>query len=149
MTSSVYLDLALVALLAAAFWAAPALARPTLPFGVRVPAARTAEPAIVRAHQRYARGVLAAGALAFVSVAFASAALRWGSAAAFAAPILAVVCSGLGCEHTARSPPPNETATGTPAPARQSRPTRRCAPTPSVHSGFFWLRRRCCSRSPR
>ncbi|WP_275295017.1 hypothetical protein [Amycolatopsis sp. La24] len=69
MTSSVYVDLALVALLAAAFWAAPALARPTLPFGVRVPAARVAEPEIVRAHRRYARGVLVAGTLAFVLVA--------------------------------------------------------------------------------
>ncbi|WP_406630312.1 DUF1648 domain-containing protein [Amycolatopsis sp. WGS_07] len=96
MTSSVYLDLAVVALLAAAFWSAPALARPTLPFGVRVPAAHVAEPAIIRAHRRYARGVLVAGTLAFVLVAFASAGLRWERAAAFAAPALAAVCCGLG-----------------------------------------------------
>ncbi|MBB1154962.1 DUF1648 domain-containing protein [Amycolatopsis dendrobii] len=96
MTSSVCLDLALVALLAAAFWAAPALARPTLPFGVRVPAARMAEPEIIRAHHRYARGVLVVGTLAFVLVAFASAGLRWESAAAFVAPVLAAACCGLG-----------------------------------------------------
>lgn len=96
MTSSVYVDLVLVALLAAAFWAAPAFARPTVPFGVRVPAARVAEPEIVRAHRRYARGVLVAGTLAFVLVAFASAGLRWEPAAAFAAPVLAAACCGLG-----------------------------------------------------
>ncbi|MGW7533542.1 DUF1648 domain-containing protein [Amycolatopsis sp. NPDC054798] len=96
MTWSVYLDLAVVALVAGAFWAAPALAWPTLPFGVRIPAARAAEPEIVRAHHRYARGVLVAGTLAFVGVAFASVWLRWLSAASFATPVLAIACSGLG-----------------------------------------------------
>ncbi|MFB9926741.1 DUF1648 domain-containing protein [Amycolatopsis halotolerans] len=96
MTSSVLLDLAVIALLATVFWAMPALTRPTLPFGVRVPAARIAESAIVRAHHRYARGVLVAGTFAFVLVAFASAGLRWESAAAFAVPVLAAACCGLG-----------------------------------------------------
>ncbi|MFD2473087.1 DUF1648 domain-containing protein [Amycolatopsis silviterrae] len=96
MTSSVLVDLALLALLAAAFWSAPALSRPTIPFGVRVPAARVAEPAILRAHRLYARGVLVAGTLTVVLVAFASAGLRWESAAVFAAPVLAAACCGLG-----------------------------------------------------
>jgi len=55
------MTVAAVALIIVAFWAGPALARPTLPFGVRVPAARVAEPAIARVRRDYTRGVAALG----------------------------------------------------------------------------------------
>lgn len=60
---TLYLDLALVALVAAAFWSVPVLGRPTLPFGVRVPGARVADPAILRVRRWYGRGVLLIGVL--------------------------------------------------------------------------------------
>ncbi|RQX17150.1 hypothetical protein DDE19_12450 [Micromonospora ureilytica] len=65
MTYPTLLILTLNALITAAFWAAPALARPTLPFGVRIPKARAAEPVIVHARRRYNRDVLLLGAATF------------------------------------------------------------------------------------
>ncbi|WP_223190723.1 DUF1648 domain-containing protein [Nonomuraea terrae] len=56
--------LSLVALLTAAAWAAPVLARPTLPFGVRVPGSHVSDPAVTAQRRRYARAVLVTGAVA-------------------------------------------------------------------------------------
>ncbi|UMP04617.1 DUF1648 domain-containing protein [Amycolatopsis sp. EV170708-02-1] len=53
----IWLHLALIAFTAAAFGSAPALARPTLPFGVRVPARRSGEAVILLARRRYNRGI--------------------------------------------------------------------------------------------
>jgi uncharacterized membrane protein len=58
-----------VALVTVGFRALPALARPTLPFGVRVPPDRVDDPAVGRQRHRYARRVEEAGALAAVVVA--------------------------------------------------------------------------------
>jgi uncharacterized membrane protein len=60
------MTVALVALIIVAFWSGPALARPTLPFGVRVPAARVSEPAIARVRRDYTRGVALLGAAGLV-----------------------------------------------------------------------------------
>ncbi len=60
--------LALVAVVTVVFWSAPALARPTLPFGVRVPEGRTGEPAITRTRRRYGDRVAVLGAVAAVAV---------------------------------------------------------------------------------
>ncbi|MEV7549322.1 DUF5808 domain-containing protein [Amycolatopsis sp. NPDC089917] len=67
MIGPVWLHLALIAFIAAAFGSGPALARPTLPFGVRIPAGRVGEPAIALARRRYNRGVTA-GAVAACAV---------------------------------------------------------------------------------
>ncbi|RSN60481.1 hypothetical protein DMH01_14290 [Amycolatopsis sp. WAC 04182] len=67
MTGPLWLNLALIAFTAATFASAPALARPTLPFGVRVPARRTGEAVILRARRRYNRGI-AAGAVVACAV---------------------------------------------------------------------------------
>lgn len=87
MTPPTLLDLALIALTTAAFWAAPAFARPTLPFGVRVPAARAAEPAIVHARRRYTRGVLLLGAATYAAVLVASGA-DWHPGPRWVVPVL-------------------------------------------------------------
>ncbi|GAA2888766.1 DUF1648 domain-containing protein [Nonomuraea rubra] len=63
--------IAQTALLTVAAWTLPMLARPTLPFGVRVPAGRTADPAITAQRRRYARAVVLLGALAALLSAFA------------------------------------------------------------------------------
>ncbi|OXM50688.1 DUF5808 domain-containing protein [Amycolatopsis alba] len=63
----VWLRLALIAFIAAAFGSAPALARPTLPFGVRIPAGRTGEAVITLVRRRYNRGI-AAGAVVACAV---------------------------------------------------------------------------------
>jgi uncharacterized membrane protein len=63
------MTVAVVALIIVAAWAAPALARPTLPFGVRVPAARASEPAIARIRRGYTRGVTVLGAAGLVAAA--------------------------------------------------------------------------------
>lgn len=68
MTRTLYLDLALVALVSAAFWSAPAFGRANLPFGVRVPGARVADPAILRVRRLYGRGVLAIGVVSCAAV---------------------------------------------------------------------------------
>lgn len=73
------MTVALLVFLTAVFWAAPAMARPTLPFGVRVPAARATDPAVITARRRYGKAVLTCGALAVV-----------GAVALAAAPTLAV-----------------------------------------------------------
>ncbi|MFI7119954.1 DUF1648 domain-containing protein [Amycolatopsis sp. NPDC049868] len=62
--------LAVIAFTAAAFGSAPALARPTLPFGVRIPASRSREPVILLARRRYNRGIGAGAIVAFVVVLF-------------------------------------------------------------------------------
>ncbi|MBE1574692.1 DUF1648 domain-containing protein [Amycolatopsis roodepoortensis] len=67
MTGPLWLNLALIAFTAATFASAPALARPTLPFGVRVPARRTGEAVILLARRRYNRGI-AVGAIAACGV---------------------------------------------------------------------------------
>jgi uncharacterized membrane protein len=56
-------DLLTVALVTGLFWFTPVLARPTLPFGVRVPGDRVDEPAVWTQRHRYGRRVLATGAL--------------------------------------------------------------------------------------
>ncbi|MEV0622640.1 hypothetical protein AB0I81_55635 [Nonomuraea sp. NPDC050404] len=64
MTLLVLACLAQVTLLTVAAWALPVLARPTLPFGVRVPAGRVADPAITARRLRYSRTVVTLGVLA-------------------------------------------------------------------------------------
>lgn len=64
MTGPLWLNLALIAFTAATFASAPALARPTLPFGVRVPARRTGEAVILLARRRYNRGIAAGAGVA-------------------------------------------------------------------------------------
>lgn len=66
----------------------PALARPTLPFGVRVPADRVGDPAVVTRRRTFHRAVLAAGVLALAC------ALLFGATPLWAA-VLAVVDFGL------------------------------------------------------
>ncbi|MEV0999954.1 hypothetical protein [Nonomuraea sp. NPDC050202] len=63
MTMLVLACLAQVALLTVAAWTLPVLARPTLPFGVRVPAARVADPAVTAQRRRYSRAVVILGML--------------------------------------------------------------------------------------
>ncbi|GAA4527583.1 DUF1648 domain-containing protein [Amycolatopsis samaneae] len=96
MTVSTFLDLALIALITVTFWSAPALARPTLPFGVRVPGRRAAEPAIVRARHRYTRGVALLGALTYAVVGAVSLGFGRELPPALVLPILAACCCGLG-----------------------------------------------------
>lgn len=59
--------LVLIALITCGMLALPALARPTLPFGVRVGPQRAGDPVIVAARRSYARRTLAAAALAAVA----------------------------------------------------------------------------------
>ena len=61
-------DLLAVAVVTVVFRTMPALARPTLPFGVRVPPGRVDDPAVRAQRHRYARWVNEAGALAAVVV---------------------------------------------------------------------------------
>ncbi|WP_030161479.1 DUF1648 domain-containing protein [Glycomyces sp. NRRL B-16210] len=56
--------LATTATVTAVWWALPALTRPTLPFGVAVPASRAGEAAIGLARRAYTRNVLGLGAAA-------------------------------------------------------------------------------------
>ncbi|GAA2151699.1 MULTISPECIES: DUF1648 domain-containing protein [Glycomyces] len=53
-----------IALVTAVWRSVPALARPSLPFGVAVPPDRVADPAIAQARDRFSRTVLASGAIA-------------------------------------------------------------------------------------
>lgn len=62
-------NLLAVVLVTVAFRALPALARPTLPFGVRVPPDHVDDPAVLRQRHRYARWVDEAGAATAVVVA--------------------------------------------------------------------------------
>ncbi|MFI6884186.1 DUF1648 domain-containing protein [Streptosporangium canum] len=64
MTMLLVADLLLVALVTAAAWAMPALARPSLPFGVRVPPGRVTDRAVTEQRRVYPRRVLGLGALA-------------------------------------------------------------------------------------
>ncbi|MFI6307203.1 DUF1648 domain-containing protein [Amycolatopsis thailandensis] len=64
MTGPIWPHLALIAFVSAAFGSGPALARPTLPFGVRIPARRAGEPAIALARRRYNRGIAAGAVIA-------------------------------------------------------------------------------------
>jgi len=57
---AVLLPLPLLAVLAL-LWFTPAFSRPTLPFGVRIPESRTAEPVIAQQHRAYRTLLLAAG----------------------------------------------------------------------------------------
>lgn len=68
MTGPLWLNLALIAFTAATFASAPALARPTLPFGVRVPARRTGGAVIRRARRRYTVGIVVGAVAACVIV---------------------------------------------------------------------------------
>jgi uncharacterized membrane protein len=61
-------DLLAVALVTGLFWAIPVLARPTLPFGVRVPGEHAHDPAVVAQRRRYGERVLRTGAPAAVMV---------------------------------------------------------------------------------
>ncbi|MEV6868441.1 hypothetical protein AB0M44_46615 [Streptosporangium subroseum] len=63
MTMLVVAGLLIVALVTTAAWAMPALARPSLPFGVRVPPSLTTDQAIIEQHRIYTRRVLGLGAL--------------------------------------------------------------------------------------
>lgn len=96
MTTLTFFVLALVALTTAAFWAAPVLARPTIPFGVRVPAARAAEPAIVRTRRRYGRGVVLLGAVVFTAVLVASLGFDRAPRPDVVVVVLAAGCCGWG-----------------------------------------------------
>ncbi|WP_086789686.1 hypothetical protein, partial [Crossiella equi] len=65
---TVLLGLAVIALVTVVAWTAPLLARPTLPFGVRVPAAHTGAPELRACQRRHGERVLAVGALAAVTL---------------------------------------------------------------------------------
>jgi len=69
-SAPVWLQLALIGFTAAVFRSAPALARPTLPFGVRIPAGRLGEPVIALVRRRYNRGVVATALVACAAVLF-------------------------------------------------------------------------------
>ncbi len=99
---TLYLDLALVALTTAAFWSAPMLGRPNLPFGVRVPGARIADPAILRVRRQYSRGVLAIGLASCAILAVAELGFDRLLAAEIALPVVAVAFCLLGY-HAHRS----------------------------------------------
>ncbi|MBB5857735.1 DUF1648 domain-containing protein [Amycolatopsis umgeniensis] len=64
------LNLALIVFTAGVFLSAPALSRPTLPFGVRIPAGRAEEPVIALVRRRYNRGIGAAALIACAAVVF-------------------------------------------------------------------------------
>ncbi|MGW2193183.1 hypothetical protein ACWCSH_12610, partial [Streptosporangium sp. NPDC001682] len=66
MMLSIAADLALVALVTCLMLVLPALARPTLPFGVRVTAERAGDPAIVAQRRTYTRLVVVVAAVAAV-----------------------------------------------------------------------------------
>ncbi|MDF5755498.1 DUF5808 domain-containing protein [Spongiactinospora sp. TRM90649] len=71
--------MASVAVIACVALITPALARPTLPFGVRVPYDRVADPAVVAQRRAYARLVLLAGGVAAILSAVLAAAVTTGS----------------------------------------------------------------------
>lgn len=96
MTAQTFLVLGLVVLTTAAFWSAPALARPTVPFGVRVPSTRVVEPAIVRARGGYGRGVVLLGAAVFVAVIVVSLGPDWAPRPEFVVTVQVVGCCVLG-----------------------------------------------------
>jgi uncharacterized membrane protein len=85
-----------LALTTVAFWSAPVLARPTVPFGVRVPTARAAEPAIVHAYGRYARGVVLLGVVVFATLIVASLGFDWAPRPEPPLVVLVVGCCALG-----------------------------------------------------
>ncbi|GAA2678819.1 DUF5808 domain-containing protein [Nonomuraea recticatena] len=58
------MNLATVTLITIVMAALPALSRPTLPFGVRVPAERASDPVIIAERRVYARLIVAAGVVA-------------------------------------------------------------------------------------
>lgn len=64
----VLLDLLVIALITAVFWSGPLLARPTLPFGVRVPAEHAADPEILAHRRRHGHRVTAIGAVAALTL---------------------------------------------------------------------------------
>ncbi|MFJ6566361.1 hypothetical protein ACIQNU_02995 [Streptomyces sp. NPDC091292] len=67
----------LVALVTSVACALPVLARPALPFGVRVPPARERDPAVTGQRRWYARAVLALGAVAAVGAVLAPDRPEW------------------------------------------------------------------------
>ncbi|WP_329080723.1 DUF1648 domain-containing protein [Streptosporangium sp. NBC_01469] len=67
MTTLVAAGLLIIALVTTAAWAMPALARPSLPFGVRVPPHRTTDQAIIEQRRIYTRRVLGLGALGLLA----------------------------------------------------------------------------------
>ncbi|MFF2845869.1 DUF1648 domain-containing protein [Streptomyces sp. NPDC058001] len=71
----------LVALVTAVACALPVLARPALPFGVRVPPAREDDPVVAGQRRVYARVVLALGVLAAVGAVLAPSRHEWWTAA--------------------------------------------------------------------
>ncbi|ASO19080.1 putative membrane protein [Actinoalloteichus hoggarensis] len=66
MTAHTLLTSLHVLLITGVFWSMPALARPTLPFGIRVPSARSTDPALLAVRRRFQRRVLLAGGLAML-----------------------------------------------------------------------------------
>lgn len=91
----------MTALVGATFLVTPALARPTLPLGVSVPADRVADPAVVGALRSYRRTVLALTVAALV----VTGALAVASAeAAVAVPVLLVTAGGMAAFVRARRP---------------------------------------------
>lgn len=59
-------DLLIVVLVSTVAWAIPVLARPDLPFGVRVPPSRVADPVVAAERQRYVRRIVGLAAIAAV-----------------------------------------------------------------------------------
>jgi uncharacterized membrane protein len=92
--ASLTLLLATTATLTATWWSLPHLSRPTLPFGVRVPADRLGEPAIGRARKTFARSVIVFGAV--VSAASIPLSLWTDPSAAITLAALALMLADLG-----------------------------------------------------
>lgn len=90
--------LATTATVTAVWWALPALTRPTLPFGVAVPASRAGETVVGEARRAYARNVLGLGvAAALLSIPLAL--IAGFNAAAAAATVALVVADTLAFLH--------------------------------------------------
>lgn len=96
MTAPIWLNLALIAFTAAAFGAGPALARPTLPFGVRIPARRIGDPAVARTRRRYNRGIVTTAVIAGLAVVLSPAVLDWTPRIEVVLTTLIAVCALLG-----------------------------------------------------
>ncbi|MGY2126895.1 DUF1648 domain-containing protein [Blastococcus sp. SYSU DS0617] len=99
--STLALGWGMTALLGGTFLITPALARPTLPLGVSVPADRIADPAVRRALHAYRLAVLAVTGVALAATgALAAAAPE----AAVVVPVLLVTAGGVGAFVRARRP---------------------------------------------
>lgn len=99
--SALALGWGMTALVGGTFLLTPALARPSLPLGVSVPADRVADPAVRRALHTYRLAVLAVTGVALV---LTGALAATAPEAAVAVPVLLVTAGGIGAFVRARRP---------------------------------------------